>query len=409
MRSFQFGINVFSISLFILIFTTTGFAADPSLVAHWQLDGDATDSSGNGHDGTVYGNPIWVAESVDGGAVQLDGQGDFISAPAHSDLQPEFPFSVCLWMKAKNPASNSFIVSSGPPDDDTYISGFRIQFIGDFSGRIKATYKNGGPSHPSSRHGKDGSTILQADTWYHVAAVVRGYRDIDLYVNGVSEGDYDIGTATSIAYSNENFFIGSYNESRLFFDGAIDDVRIYNRALSSDEVMQLYDFSETLTVHLDIKPGSCPNRVNVRSKGVLPVAILGSEEFDVNTIDPASIRVNDVGPIRSHLEDVAAPLMYPNECECTKNGPDGYPDLALKFDTQQIVETLGEVNRGDTLTLLLTGVLNDETPIEGADCVMILGWHKPLNKCDLNKDGVVNAVDMAIFAENWLESSLVDN
>ena len=164
----------------------------------------------------------------------------------------------------------------------------------------------------------------------------------------------------------------------------------------------------SIPVAVDIKPGSCPNPLNTKSRGVLPVAILGSDSFDANTIDPTSVRLNEVEPIRNSLEDVSSPLADPNECECSTNGPDGFVDLTLKFKTQEIVESLGEVNTGDILTLPLTGVLNDETPIEGADCVVIVGKHKPVNKADINKDGLVNAVDIAIVAENWLESSIVE-
>ena len=164
----------------------------------------------------------------------------------------------------------------------------------------------------------------------------------------------------------------------------------------------------TIEVAVDIKPGSCPNPVNVKSKGVLPVAILGTEEFEVSTIDPASIFLNGVPTIRSSYEDVAGPVANPNECECTTGGPDGFGDLTVKFYTQQIVGTLGQVNTGDILTLPLTGVLNDGTGIEGADCVVIVGRHKPINKADINEDGVVNTVDIAIVAENWLQSSIVE-
>jgi len=47
-------------------------------------------------------------------------------------------------------------------------------------------------------------------------------------------------------------------------------------------------------------------------------------------------------------------------------------------------------------------VLYDQTPIEGTDCVVIRGKHKPFNKADINKDGVVNIFDFIIMAENWL-------
>ena len=98
-----------------------------------------------------------------------------------------------------------------------------------------------------------------------------------------------------------------------------------------------------------------------------------------------------------------------NDCNCTGDGPDGYLDLTLKFKTQEIVEAIGEVNDGDVLPMTLTGVLEDETPIEGTDCVWIVGRFKPFNKADMDKDGVVSMTDFAIFADNWLESSIVED
>jgi len=168
-----------------------------------------------------------------------------------------------------------------------------------------------------------------------------------------------------------------------------------------------------LWVAVDIKPGSCPNPLNVKSKGVLPVAILGTDDYDVTTIDPTSIRLTGVEPLRSSFEDVATPVSDSNDCNCTTDGPDGFLDLTLKFKTQRIVEAIGDVNDGDVRALTLTGVLFDpmplETPIEGADCILIRGRHMPFNKADINKDGVVNGVDFAIFAQNWLQSSIVQD
>jgi len=161
-------------------------------------------------------------------------------------------------------------------------------------------------------------------------------------------------------------------------------------------------FEPALVVAVDIKPTSCPNPLNLKSKGVLPVAILGSEELDVNTIDTASIRLAGIAPIRSSYEDAAAPVLDANDCNCTTVGSDGYTDLTLKFKTQEIVEAIGEVGHGDVLTLELTGVLFGERPIEGADCIVIRGKFKPVNRADMNRDGVVNFADYAIFADEWL-------
>jgi len=132
-----------------------------------------------------------------------------------------------------------------------------------------------------------------------------------------------------------------------------------------------------ISVNIDIKPQACPNPLNIKSKGVLPVAILGTENFDVTEVDIASIRLVGVAPIRSSIEDVSTPLLEKqDECDCISEGEDGIDDLTLKFDTQEIVSALGEVADGDELVLTLTGELSDGTPIEGEDCIIILSKGK---------------------------------
>jgi hypothetical protein len=131
-------------------------------------------------------------------------------------------------------------------------------------------------------------------------------------------------------------------------------------------------------VAIDIKPGSCPNPLNVNAKGVLPVAVLGTADFDVTAIDLASVRLAGVAPIRSSFEDVGTPADG-GECECTTAGADGYIDLSLKFNTEDIVNAIGEVTDGETLELTLTGELSDGTAIEGADCVVIIAKARQIN------------------------------
>lgn len=138
-------------------------------------------------------------------------------------------------------------------------------------------------------------------------------------------------------------------------------------------------FAQT-EVYIDIKPGSCPNSFNLKSQGVLPVAILGTANLDVTKIDPASIRLvigeTEVPPIRSSIEDVATPFTDEiTSCEsCTDLGPDGNMDLTLKFKTQAIVQAIGvdNVNDGDCFLVTLTGELDNGTPIIGEDVLRIL-------------------------------------
>jgi hypothetical protein len=131
-----------------------------------------------------------------------------------------------------------------------------------------------------------------------------------------------------------------------------------------------------IEVSLDIKPSSCPNPLNVKAKGVLPVAILGTDHFDVTQIDPGSVLLEGVAPLRWSLEDVATPfepfIGKEDAYDCSEYGPDGYVDLTLKFKAQEIIAALGDVNDGDVLVLRLTGEEYGGRPIVGEDVIVIL-------------------------------------
>jgi hypothetical protein len=149
---------------------------------------------------------------------------------------------------------------------------------------------------------------------------------------------------------------------------------------SKDTRTVIYEIPELVSISggIDIKPGSCKNPFNVKSKGVLPVAILGSDSFDVLDIDLNSILLEGVAPLRSSIEDAAG-------SSCETEGPDGYSDLSLKFDTQDMVNALGEVSDGDVITLTLSGFLLDGTEFSGEDIVTVLvkGKASPIGNSSL--------------------------
>lgn len=159
-------------------------------------------------------------------------------------------------------------------------------------------------------------------------------------------------------------------------------LRVTNNFGESDEVDTVINVVEPppqILVSFDINPQSCPNPLNVGAKGRVPVAILGTGSFDVTLVDPASVRLEGIAPLRWALQDVATPfepfIGKEDALDCTEEGPDGYLDLTLKFKAQEVVDALGDVSDGDVLVLQLTGKLKDEfggTPIVGEDVVWIL-------------------------------------
>lgn len=158
-------------------------------------------------------------------------------------------------------------------------------------------------------------------------------------------------------------------------------------------LLSIEPFVPPSPVPLDIKPGSCPNPLNIQKKGVLPVAILGLEDFDVTNIDPATVRLirkgvvdpTEVAPLRWSLEDAGIPYepltgkIGAYDCiEYDQDGYgmfDGYLDLSLKFEAQEVIAALGDVYDGDVLTLQLIGKLKEEfggTSFVGEDVVVII-------------------------------------
>jgi len=151
----------------------------------------------------------------------------------------------------------------------------------------------------------------------------------------------------------------------------------------------------SLEVSLDIKPRSCPNPLNTKSREVIPAAILGSEYFDVSEVDVSTVQLEGVEPLRWSQKDVATPfqpMVGKVDCreDCNNLGPDGLMDLTLKFDTQEVVDALGEVEDRECLTLQLTGNLLDGTAMVGEDVVVILKkgrpWFKKYKKKKKGKD-----------------------
>ena len=107
----------------------------------------------------------------------------------------------------------------------------------------------------------------------------------------------------------------------------------------------------TAQVEIDIKPGSDPNSINLKSKGVVPVAVLTADDFDASTVDPSTVEFAGASPVRWTMEDVDG---------------DGDLDLILHFKTQELGLT------EDSTDSTLTGKTYDGELLWGTDTVNIV-------------------------------------
>lgn len=143
--------------------------------------------------------------------------------------------------------------------------------------------------------------------------------------------------------------------------------------------------------HLDIKPGSCPNPINVSNyeatwEAKVAVSLLGND-LDVTETSISSLRLRRVGPgdmafggtseicpIQDNMSDTGTPYLGGGDCGCHALGGDGIPDLDLKFFKIDIIEafnlTAEETNT--YIELELIGELLDGTPFSARDCIRVI-------------------------------------
>lgn len=216
--------------------------------------------------------------------------------------------------------------------------------------------------------------------WTHIAATYDGDK-MKIYIDGVKDAN-EFSSTIFIFTGTAQLMFGvhpayiTHKWAPGYFKGILDEVHIWKTALTIDQL-------GSVILDMDIKPQSCPNPLNVKNQGVLPVAILGTPDFDVSEVDLDTVKLEGIDPLRWAFEDVATPLETLIEgvtpCfNCTEEGPDGFLDLTLKFDTQSILSTLGfsttvlveeplEIapEDGQCVPLKLTGKLSDGMPIWG--------------------------------------------
>lgn len=125
----------------------------------------------------------------------------------------------------------------------------------------------------------------------------------------------------------------------------------------ADPYAHMLEFMGVRNADIDIKPMSWPNPVNVSSKGVVPVAVMGSEMFDATMIDPMSVTLAGIAPVKWSMDDVDY---------------DGYMDMVFHFDTQALVAALGSVADGDSLWLSMMGITSDGNVFYGEDMIHVL-------------------------------------
>ena len=270
--------------IFILSFTREAYASSISmppnnlgLIAYWSFEdavgvsvnGTTTDFSGNGNDASFVGNATWTVNGKRGIGTTYDGSGDYLSLGNFTDLDGATAFTISMWFKTDDLTFSSYdgLFARGSSNQRVpWIYGLQSNSVVRF--QFETTT---GGQHDCT---KDTTTLTQGK-WHHAVFVWNGSSCV-VYTDGVA-GTSDATTGSVLGNTDGSNYIGK-TPTLAEWDGLIDEMRIYNRALSATEAQDLYrsDFA----------------RVNSSTKGQVTDGLVAHWTFD--GLDLSGSTVKDV-------------------------------------------------------------------------------------------------------------------
>jgi hypothetical protein len=344
--------------LLTLLITGTGYAnLNNGLVAWYPFNGSANDESGQGHDGTVYGATLTTDRFGNpNSAYSFDGVDDYVRVPDDPQLDGMNSLTLSVWVKPRGNSQeeevlNKYNHDTGTYMDDSYNIGIdRIDGWGPLATFQYAT--------ASEKVIKISNAPLPTDPWHHIVGVYTGTKGI-LYVDGSEvalwrdDPDYP-GPLNSTA---NDLLIGCgerWGSLIKFYNGMIDDVRIYDRALSESEIAALAGIPAVAAIDISPDPLSFGNRGKWVTCYIEP-----PEGYSVSEIDVHSVLLENL------LE-----VQY----SAVQGGV-----LLVKFDRQDVMAyidlVLGVTPPAD-VTLMVSGQLTDGFFFAGTDVVRVIEGKK---------------------------------
>lgn len=228
-------IIILFLTLFCFISTVQATINDS--VLYYSFDdtdisgGDPLDLSGNGFDGTNNGAITGELGILKQAFNYTTSGTDYVTKSYESELNPGV-FTISQWIKIDTIGQQQFVSS-------VYggASAMQSWYLDvDSSNNARLIVRIGGTSQDLAI----GSTALSADTWYHLVGWYDG-NDIKVYLNGVQDATNSF-SGTALSVPGTPFNVGNYNDgSGNSFDGTIDEVAYYDRALTLSEIQQLYN------------------------------------------------------------------------------------------------------------------------------------------------------------------------
>jgi hypothetical protein len=270
------------------------------LVGWWKMDGNVDDSSGHGYHGAAVGAPAYVA-GVAGQALNLSGTGQYAAVPDAPALRiPTNALTVATWVRPTVEGTQNLVSKS----TNGGVGGFELCLAATSSTwPHKAFFRlNQVPSGDTYRINSTTNYSDYLGSWIHLAATYDG-ATMKLYVNGVLESS--LAAAITINQNTLPLGLGAQvdasNAATRLLTGAMDDTRLYDRALDATEIAALAGLPlVTYTITASAGTGG-----SIAPSGAVVVAQGANQSFTITPavgyhVDDVLVDAVSIGPVTSH-------------------------------------------------------------------------------------------------------------
>ena len=256
------------------------------LVGYWTFDGQDTDwgantvndMSTNSNNGTItnMSTSTDAVSGIIGQALDFDGDNNYVDVPDSASLRvADGDFSVSFWLK-RDAISSVIENLVGTENGVSNYLGWSIRLGG--SDTI-SFYVNDGAGQKLA----GGGEVLVVNEWYHFVGVVDSGNTIYYYLNGTLQDSTSLAGETAFE-KNYGLDIGNIESgSNRYFNGSIDEVRMYNRALSASEITELYNQGAEKLL-----------KVNMPQTDLMPNGLVGYWTFDGQDTNWGTNKTNDL-------------------------------------------------------------------------------------------------------------------
>ena len=214
-----------------------------TLIANYPMNATANDASGNGHHGLVYGaTPTTDQNGTSNEAYYFDGTpSDYVEyTAANWSFFQGFPVTIMAWVRKDVTSPNrSFLVFGNNYEENDY-NGFWLNISA--SNRVTGAFGDGGEVSINHRRSKSGATPLTAGQWHHVAVVIKGPTDMEVYLDGINDCGTYSGNGGNISYhlslegSTARSDLTAGNGGLNFGHGAVSEIQFYKGILKQPEI-----------------------------------------------------------------------------------------------------------------------------------------------------------------------------